>query len=391
MGLRHLRGYAALERAGLLSARLVAVCDADPVRAGQAARIFESEVGRSPLMLGGLEAVLAEPQVDAVDLVVPTRHHHDLAGRALSSGRHVLVEKPFGITIRACEQMAEAAARHGMTLAVAENYRRVPSHRALKSAIDAGLIGRPYAVSVHTVHQAEAPESGAGGWFRDRRLVGSHPMLELAVHEADLLRHLFGEVDEVYGRVSTYEAEPEPDRAVGFVSEDAGAALLRFRSGALGQLLVITAGHGGGSGGRLISGQRGLIESRRWEGWEDGVVSLDGQPPVPSSRWVSEWLAGLSGEDRGRLLPPGTWDEANLRVDIHDPLRYGIATELHDFAEAVSSGRRPEVGAEEGTRSVAICLAVLESALENRPVAVEDVLAGRLDRWQASLDRPRLG
>jgi predicted dehydrogenase len=390
MGRRHLRGYAALERAGLLPARLVAVADTDPLRAQEAARAFESEVGRAPLVLTGLEAALADARVEAVDLVVPTRHHHELASSALGAGRHVLVEKPFGITIRACEQMAEAAARHGLTLAVAENYRRVPTHRALKAAIDAGLIGRPYAVSAHTVQQAAAGQSGAGGWFRDRRLVGSLPMLELAVHEADLLRHLFGEVDEVYGRVATYEAVPVADLPAGLVSEDAGAALLRFQSGAMGQLLVITAGHGGGSGGRLISGQRGRVESRRWEGWEDGVLSMDGQPPVQSSKWVSEWLAGLSAGDRDRLLPPGTWDESNLHVDIHDPLRYGIATELHDFAEAVSTGRPPEVGAGEGTRSVAICLAVLESALENRPVAVEDVLSGRLDRWQASLDRPRL-
>ncbi|MBJ7598905.1 Gfo/Idh/MocA family oxidoreductase, partial [Candidatus Nephthysia bennettiae] len=293
MGRRHLRGYAALERAGLLPARLVAVADADPLRAGQAARIFESEAGRPPLVFTGLEAVVADDRVEAVDLVVPTRHHHELAKVALSAGRHVLVEKPLGITIRACREMAEVAALHGRTLAVAENYRRVPTHRALKAAIDAGLVGQPYAVSVHTVQQTTPGESGAGGWFRDRWLVGSLPMLELAVHEADLLRHLFGEVEEVYGRVATYEAGPEAGGTAGFLSEDAGAALLRFANGALGQLLVLTAGHGGGSGGRLISGRLGRIESRRWEGWEDGVVSLDGRPPVQSSRWVSDWLAAL--------------------------------------------------------------------------------------------------
>src|SRR5439155_10593449 len=96
----------------------------------------------------------------------------------------------------------------------------------------AGLVGRAYAVNVHTVQQAAAGESGAGGWFRDRRLVGSLPMLELAVHEADLLRHLFGEVEEVYGRVATYEAGPDAHGGAGFLSEDAGAALLRFRNGA---------------------------------------------------------------------------------------------------------------------------------------------------------------
>ena len=389
MGLRHLLGYAALERAGVRSARLAAVCDAEPLRAAQAAQTFASQTGRRLRALGGLEEVLVEADLDAVDLAVPTRHHHELVVRSLDAGRHVLVEKPFGITVHACEQMAEAAARTGLTLAVAENYRRIPTNRALKGAVESGLIGTPYAVSVHTVQQASPGESGTGGWFRDRRMVGSLPLLELAVHEADLLLHLFGEVEEVYGRTATFETTAEAERP--FLSEDAGAALFRFRSGTLGQLLVLTAGHGGGSGGRLISGSRGRIESRRWEGWESGSLSLDGQPPLSSAAWVAGWLAELPAAARQRLLPDGTFNDTELTVDIRDPLRYGIATELHDFARAVSSGTPPEVGPEQGTKAVAVCLAVLESALENCPVAVEDVMSGRVRRWQESLDLDRAG
>ena len=89
--------------------------------------------------------------------------------------------------------------------------------------------------------------------------------------------------------------------------------------------------------------------------------------------------------------PPGpfsqTWDPSDLRVDIQDPMRYGIATELYDFADAVAAGRPPEIGAEEGTAAVAVCLAVLESAALNAPVAVADVTSGRVRTWQQDLDR----
>jgi predicted dehydrogenase len=286
----------------------------------------------------------------------------------------VLVEKPFAITIRACRVMAAAAAGSGRVLAVAENYRRVPTHRALKSLLDQGVIGRPYVASVHTVQQALPPAPGE--WFRERGLVGSLPNLEFAVHEADLLLHLFGEVEEVQGLTAAFEG----------AGEDAGLALLRFRSGVLGHLLVLTAGHGGETGGRLIAGARGRVDSRRWEGWEGGMVARDGQGAMRSEDWVAAWLAGLGAGERERLLPAGTWDPAQLTVDIREPLRYGIATELHDFAQAVAEGRPPEVGPDAATASVAVCLALLESAAAGQPVRVADVLDGRVRGWQADLD-----
>lgn len=373
MGRRHLAAWGHLERVSAAPARLVAVCDQDQRRAAAAAAQFAAG-GRVPRVLPSLEAALADPEVEAIDLVIPTRFHHQAVVAALEAGRHVLVEKPFGITIRACRLMAEAAARSGRVLGVAENYRRVPSHRALKALLELGVLGRPYVVTVHTLQQALP--AAAAQWFRERGLVGSLPNLELAVHEADLLLHLFGEVEEVHALTAAFEGS----------GDDAGAALLRFRSGVLGQLLVLTAGHGGETGGRLIAGARGRVDSRRWEGWEGGVVAVDGAPPVASEDWVAAWLAGLEAGERERLLPAGTWDTDQLVVDIREPLRYGIATELHDFAQAIAGGSAPEVGPEAATASVAVCLAILESAAAGRPVRVADVLSGAVRGWQADLD-----
>src|SRR5439155_7094767 len=117
---------------------------------------------------------------------------------------------------------------------------------------------------------------------------------------------------------------------------DAGTALLRFRDGVLGQLLVLTAGHGGAAGGRLIAGSRGRVSSERWEGWEGDELVLEGQAPAATGEWIGSWLGELPPEVKRRLLPEGSWDQSDFTVDIHDPLRYGIATELHDFAEAVA-------------------------------------------------------
>jgi predicted dehydrogenase len=372
MGRRHALGYAALEAAASSPARLVAICDRDAARAAAAAREFAAVAGRTPRVLDGLDAALADSEVDAVDLVVPTRFHHALVVAAIEAGRHVLVEKPFAITVRAAEVAIEAAERTGLTLAVAENYRRVPTHRALRGLLTTGAIGRPYLVLVHTVQRAV----GGAGWYSSRSLVGSLPNLEFAVHEADLLRHLLGEVAEVTALTAAFETEPE----------DAGLSLLRFASGAVGQLSVLTAGHGGETGGRLIVGSKGRVDSRRWEGWEDGSLRADGAEPVAAADWVRAWLAGLDRGERERLLPAGSWDQAELGVDIHQPLRYGIGTEIHDFATAVATGRPPEVDARAGLSALAICLALLESARVRSPVAVADVLSGRVRGWQSDLD-----
>jgi predicted dehydrogenase len=366
MGMRHLRGYAALERAGVGEARLLVVADVDEARAFGAARKFAADTGRQIELRKGLRGVLEHDEVEAVDLVIPTGRHHLDVVEALEAGRHVLVEKPFGITMRACELMHEAASRTGLTLAVAENYRRISSNRALHALITGGVIGQPYVVSVHTIQRTQARIGRE--WFFDRREVGSLPLLELAVHEADLLRHVIGDVDEVYTMSAGFESE-----------EDAGSAVLRFAGGALGQLLVLTAGHGDSSGGRLVAGSKGLVTSARWEGWERGELVVDGAESLPSERWIENWLAG-------GLEPDGTWDTENLEVDIQDPLRYGIATEIYDFAESVVSRRPPEVGAEDGTAAVAICLAMLESTAANAPVKVADVTSGRVRRWQREVD-----
>lgn len=375
MGARHALGYAALERAASSPARLLAVCDPDLGRAADVAERFASLCGRSPRVLPDLQAALEWAEVDAVDLVIPTRWHHEAAIAALRSGRHVLVEKPFALTIRACRAMAEAARESGLTLAVAENFRRIPTNRALHAIVTGGVIGRPYAVSVQVVRQSSGPPSSE--WYWDRRVVGSLPNLELAVHEVDLLRHLLGEVAEVHAVTGAIEGGPE----------DIGLAILRFVSGAFGEVMVLTSGHGGETDSRLLVGSKGRVSSRRWEGWEDGSIHLDSSDPITSETWTRGWLADLDPGQRDLLLPEGAWDETNLVVDIQDPLRYGIALELHDFATAIGTGRKPEVGADAGTRSVAICLAILESAHRGgAPVAIADVLDGRVRDWQADLD-----
>ena len=98
---------------------------------------------RKPLIFTDLDRMLAHPDVAAVDVVTDGSSHHEIATAALAAGKHALVEKPLGITIRACQRIIDAAEQSGTVLATAENYRRDPVNRMVRAVIDAGILGDP--------------------------------------------------------------------------------------------------------------------------------------------------------------------------------------------------------------------------------------------------------
>ena len=73
--------------------------------------------------------MLKRDDILAVDVVTDGSTHHQVAVPALLAGKHALVEKPLGITMRACQSMIDAASEGGAVLATAENYRRDPPNR----------------------------------------------------------------------------------------------------------------------------------------------------------------------------------------------------------------------------------------------------------------------
>ena len=141
MGHRHIMAYRVLEDSGIGNIDLVAVCDMRRENAEFGAREVERLFGRKPLVFTDLDQVLASSDISAVDIVTDGSMHHQVAVPALQAGKHALVEKPLGITMRACQSMIDAARGSGAILATAENYRRDPPNRLARAVLDAGLLG----------------------------------------------------------------------------------------------------------------------------------------------------------------------------------------------------------------------------------------------------------
>src|SRR5690348_6315360 len=113
MGHRHILAYKELADSGIGNIDVVAVCDMRPENADLGAREVERLFGKRPMVFTDLDQALANPNVAAVDVVTDPSAHHAVAVPALRAGKHALVEKPLGITVRACQAIIAAARESG--------------------------------------------------------------------------------------------------------------------------------------------------------------------------------------------------------------------------------------------------------------------------------------
>jgi len=159
-----------------------------------------------------VEEMLADSNVEAVDLCVPSDLHAPLALKALRAGKHVLVEKPMALTGEECDRMVEAARRHGRVLMVAQVLRFWPDYARAREIIASGGIG-PLKTAFFR-RKCAAP--GWGKWMHDRSRSGGG-VFDLLIHDFDFALHLFGKpasvkargVEEMARGIDVVEAELE--------------------------------------------------------------------------------------------------------------------------------------------------------------------------------------
>ncbi|MFL5807729.1 MAG: Gfo/Idh/MocA family protein [Roseiflexaceae bacterium] len=402
MGHRHLYGLIELHRAGWEHFTLVGACD--PVGASaesladQAAEYF----GSRPAVVGDLDQ-LAALGVDAVDVTTTPRSHHIVVAEALARGWHTMVEKPLGLTVRACNVIRRAARASGRVLSVAENYRRDPVNRLARALLEAGAIGAPRLLLHHSIGGGDQMLISVWRHHKDQ----SGLLLDVGVHYADMIEYLLGEVDLVYAQTRLHERIRRNPAATGgtptanpagvygrwqkempatfeATAEDAAYATLVFKQGLIGQYIEDHAGHGQRLWARQIYGSAGSISLPVDRSGEQISLQLEGQGEIRSAELLDlvpgfrldAVTASLFGAER----------LAEYHFSFPETDRKLIAIEYADFAGAIQDEHPPEVDAEQGTRSVALSYALLESGVVGRPVTVAEVLAEEVGGYQRSID-----
>jgi predicted dehydrogenase len=175
--------------------------------------------------------------LDLVLVLTPPGAHLPVAQAAAAAGKHILVEKPVEVTVARGEALVAAADRAGVCCGVMLQHRFRPAALKLKAALDAGELGQILSASASIRWWRDANyfrQPGRGMKARD----GGGVLITQAIHTLDLLLHLAGPHKDIAGFAFT-----SPLRAID--TEDVAAAVIRFRSGAIGALDATTVAQPG--------------------------------------------------------------------------------------------------------------------------------------------------
>ncbi len=374
MGSEHLRGYRELKQKKFDNFTITAVCDVAKERANDFSDQIQSFQNKKPKIFLDYKKVIEIEDIDAVDICTDHRHHHIIGNFFLEAGKHVMVEKPMGITVKACRKMIQAAEKNGRVLAVAENYRRSLDNRAIKWVIENGYIGDVQMIFSGCV-------GGVAPFGRDAIVIGTPwrhvkvktgagPVLDNGIHDMDLFRYFNGEVEEAVGVTKTFEkvrvTRDKDGNIVDHVKntvEDAGFAILKFENGAIGHWApAYWSGHGETTGwGMWIYGSKGCIKEQNFIG-DNGM----------RANVVNMFLLNASQELRERYFP--------------QRLMNSVAIEIYDYLKAIETGSKPETDGGVGLKDEAVCYAVIESAWLNQPVKVKDVEEEKVEGYQEEIN-----
>jgi predicted dehydrogenase len=193
--------------------------------------------------------VVTRPDIDIIDISVPTNLHHDIAIAAAENGKHIFCEKPFAITLTEAQAMYAAVEKAGVTHYLNHNYRRVPAIRLAKKLIDSGELGSIYHWRGAYLQDWIMDPNFPLTWHLRKETAGAGPHFDLNSHSVDLARYLIGEIKSVTAMLTTFIKErPLPGAgAATFTAgtgtatekgqvtvDDAAFMLVEFANGALG-------------------------------------------------------------------------------------------------------------------------------------------------------------
>ncbi|PWC13461.1 Gfo/Idh/MocA family protein [Brenneria corticis] len=337
IGRAHAVAYAQAPVVFALQGRLVkaALAEASPELAARRAR----ELGFLRAAADWRELV-ADPDIDVVDICSPNFLHHEMALAAIRHGKHVYAEKPLALNAADAREMAEAARRAGVKTLVGFNYMKNPAASLAKEIIAGGEIGEViHFYGAHNEDYLADPRTPAD-WHCFKRTAGLGALGDLAAHIVNMAHYLVGEIAGVCGDMQTVipqrPARSGSDELVRVENEDQAHAMVRFANGARGVLETSRVACGRkmgltyvvtGSKGALSFTQERMAELKLYR--QDDPANRQGFRTLLLGPQHPDYAAFCAGAGHGI----GFNDQKTVEVrDLID----GIAAELPlwpDFAE----------------------------------------------------------
>jgi len=332
---------------GISNALLTAVWSRTPKSAEEFAAKYDC------LSYRDIASMVLDNQIDIVIVCTPHPFHKQAAVEAATAGANVLVEKPLASLLEDCDEMIRVCRKQNVKLGVISQRRWYQPVKRLKNAIEAGKIGLPVLGTVTMLGWRDKAYYNSDKWRGTWEMEGGGVLVNQAPHQLDILLWYMGEIDEVYG---LWKNLNHPYIEV----EDTALAIIRFRNGGIGNIIVSNSQKPGIYSKIHIHGENGASVGVQTDGGAMFIAGMTGitEPPV-NDIWT------IPGEES--LLEEWRKEDMDFFNRI-DPMTFYMKCQIEDFISAIDHNFDPLITGEAGRRTVELFTAIYRSARDNRPV-----------------------
>ncbi len=310
--------------------RLLAICDRDPERAALAREEFPAlDVTED------LEEVLAREDIDMVSVVTAHNTHARLVIKCLDAGKHVIVDKPMCITIPEATAMIEASERAGKSLGIFHNRRHDGNVRAIKEAIEQGLLGQVFDIELSACGYGRP-----GDAWRTRKEVSGGLMYDWGSHAIDWVLSMvpspMADITGFFYKLRWHEV----------TNEDQTQAVVRFENGTCAKITQSTIDYVGRPLWRILGTEGAIVDT--------GAGAIDG---------YCKDVSGPSGGSFTLIRGEGRKEMPYKESDW--------VTHYRDVADHLLRGARMPVSGEDGRRVITVLQTAERSSKEGRSLVPE--------------------
>ena len=280
-------------------------------------------------------------------------YHKQPAVEAALAGANVLVEKPLASDLNDCDDIIKTCEDCHVKLGVVSQRRWYESSQRVRNAIEEGKIGKPVLAVVTMLGWRDKAYYDSDPWRGSWETEGGGVLVNQSPHQLDLLLWYMGEIDEIYG---LWRNLNHPYIEV----DDTALAIIKFRSGAIGNILVSNSQRPGLYGKVHIHGESGSSIGVQTDGGAMFIAGRTGvaEPPV-NDLWT------VPGEEN--LLKQWLIDDTETFNSCDPTVRY-IQCQIEDFLQSLADGKDPAVTGRDGRRTVELFTAIYRSTRDNMPV-----------------------
>ena len=323
-----------------------------------------------------VEEMIVRGGVQAVLITTPHPAHAAPALQAMMLGAHVLVEKPLASTLEDCDAMITAARNANVKLAMISQRRLYAPVRRIKQAIMTGKLERPIlgTATMFGWRSREYYESNAwrGTWQGE----GGGVLVNQAPHQLDLLQWFMGDIDELYGYWGNMN---HPYIEV----DDTALAVIRFRNGALGNIMVSNSQNPALFCRVAVYGSNGASLGVQTDG---GAMFIAGMSTITEPPINDVWTLPNESD----MLAQWQKEDSDFFQTI-DSTRYYHQLQIRDFLQSILEDRAPMVTGEEGRKTVELFTAIYRSQRDHRPIKFPLVLEANSTRSTPMKGSPARG